>query len=875
MGRKIYTYTERENLYKCSFWQELKNIPQIVVSNDMKRCLKGKDKKGKPQGIFKSDRNFSVASFDDLKRIILSEWNKPENKYLLRASISRLMKRMIEKSEDEVKKNWLRGCKKNIGGMIDSIQILEEANVIPDDLKYCVNADIQLLKEVWIYLLENETVIGDFKKKMKVLENPDNMCKILAALFALPENTVIDKVVIHGFYYITPIQERVMDLMEKCGIELIFLFPYDSRYGFANEIWRKTYWGIKYENKWISEVTNESDPAGEIFEGCSIEPKNKIVIIEYGSMLDLANGIYKSRNVGSGIYSGNQSEANEILQDFYPEEYGKRRLLAYPIGKFIWCINDMWDEERNEIILTEKKLLECFSSGWLAKDGNNGKEYVEDVVNLMPFFRDCVSISEWGKRMNVLEDIHKNSFSEIPKKNDEVESRWQRVMGNPLGSYSQFSVLPERAHVVMELIRHMLFIAKELFTSDGEIQIADHIKKLRKIIAEIDVTDEVYVEEREIVNRILLKIQNDTTSKIKCFPEDAASALELYLNDVFDDGEIVNDVGDVVYPMFHTESANYLFGKAHICMCDSNSMPGGKASVPWPLSMGAIELLYEKTHKELLGNLIAVKNNHGLANRYFMYSALKCKEVTISWVSKINEKGREASPYIGLISEATNTKIWKVNSTRIGKETFEITSPSEAAVSCYKTEDIPNVVPKEAKMDFMVCPLRYLYGYLLDERPKFQSEFIQSRSIYSLVVAISNLLDSKESGLDEIFDNVTELFPGLQSSDKKAIYKSLTDRTVSDDDGLTGMDEEGGMYFSEERLRVHFPDWKSLKSAIREYGKIGTNEGEKEITFKKPSASYISEGHMSKSHPCSYCPNVEWCKYALFPRDKEKIYGKA
>ena len=72
------------------------------------------------------------------------------------------------------------------------------------------------------------------------------------------------------------------------------------------------------------------------------------MILEYNSMLDFVNGLAKSRNVGSGVYSGNHTESNDIMRGFYPEYFGKRKFLAYPIGKFIWCINDMYDEEHGE-----------------------------------------------------------------------------------------------------------------------------------------------------------------------------------------------------------------------------------------------------------------------------------------------------------------------------------------------------------------------------------------------------------------------------------------------------------------------------------------------------------------------------------------------
>ncbi|WP_035766755.1 hypothetical protein [Butyrivibrio sp. NC2002] len=876
MARKIYTYDNREKLYECGFWKELETIPQIVVSNDMKRCLKGKDKRGKMQGIFKNNKSFNVASFDDFKKIILSDWNDPENRYTMYVLASKYIKQLVSESENEERRQWLLGCRKNIGEMIESIETLEEADLTPENLDMCLDDKLELLRDVWNYLIENDETILKFKRKMEVLSRAEYMQKILSALFAIPETVKIDKVVYHGFFYITPIQERIMMIMEKCGIELIFLLPYDSRYPFAHEIWRETYSESVYPSysEWVCETTCKTDVNGELFEGRKVELNNNIQIIEYNTLFDFVNGIRKSRGVGSGIYSANNAGANDIIRAFYPEEYGKRKLLAYPIGRFIWCINDMYDEEHNEIVLSEKNLMECFSSGWLSHNGKNGKNYMEDLVNVLPFFIDCESAASWEERIEILREIHEQCIPNITNENQTIE-RWQKLMGNPLGSYSQFSVPVDRVKIVIDLIKHLLSIATFLFSENSEIELVEHINRLKTIISINELSGDIYDEEREIASRILIKIQNDTRSQVRCFPEDAARALELYLDAVFDDGEVVNEAGDVVFPMYHTMTADYLYGKAHVCLCDNDSMPGGKAGFPWPLDIKLIEKLYTATGNRLLKNMMDVKRNLPLANRYFMYSALKCKEVILSWYSDPNGKEVSPSPYIGLIRSANGVTEW--NPKRIKVKDYAVVSPAYVAqpVSKYKTEDLRQEVPKEAKMDFAVCPLRYLYGYLLNDRPVFQSEFVQKRSIYSLVVAISNLPGVKGIGLDEIYRNVSGLFPGMRESDKKEIYKSLTERKPFEDNDITGMDFEGDLYFTEERLRVHFPDWKSLKNAIQEYGKIGTKEGEKEISFKKPSASYISEGRMSKSHPCSYCPNIEWCKHSLYPRDKEKIYGKA
>ena len=192
----------------------------------------------------------------------------------------------------------------------------------------------------------------------------------------------------HGFYYFTPIQERIMRLLEKVGVQLIFLFSYDDKYPYANEIWRKTYSiekGYPETRFWNMEHTNNVEPYGEIFEGRKAKISNKLQMKEYASVMEFVHGMKHAIEQEYYIYSSNANMANQILRDFYPEQYGERKILSYPIGQFVNTLNKMWDEDLQDIVLDEDKLMDCFSSGWLAIDGVSGKQYIQDLMYIIPF----------------------------------------------------------------------------------------------------------------------------------------------------------------------------------------------------------------------------------------------------------------------------------------------------------------------------------------------------------------------------------------------------------------------------------------------------------------------------------------------------------
>lgn len=269
--------------------------------------------------------------------------------------------------------------------ILSSIVLLEEADISPTDIRSLGDRNIELLLNAWKYLMEYDPAIKEFHAHMKELENRKNWDPIFNKVFGRAD---IHTLVFHGFYYFTPLQERIIRLLECVGIKLIFLFPYDEKYPYANEIWRKTYSvnnGYPNISDWHMERNDKKESYGEIFEGRKAKAPNKLRIKEYASVVEFVHEMKHAKEQGYFIYSSNANAANDILRDFYPEEYGERKLLSYPIGQFVSTLNQMWDEDLQNIILDENRVIECFASGWLAVNGVSGKQYMQDLVRIMPF----------------------------------------------------------------------------------------------------------------------------------------------------------------------------------------------------------------------------------------------------------------------------------------------------------------------------------------------------------------------------------------------------------------------------------------------------------------------------------------------------------
>ena len=505
MSRKVYTYTDLTKLNTSKNFLELIKYPQITVSSDLRKCLNGKIEIDRVQGLVSDVANFKVTEFHTFATAIDEEWNTDKSKFNEMIILSEFVRRKLDEAGENTKqRNWMVGCMRNIDSMLSSIILLEQANVRPDDINISGNRNLQLFVEAWKNLTEKDPAITNFRAKMRDMTSKEAWKRVFKTALNMESLDGIDTIVFHGFYYITPHQERIMTLLEQAGFNLIFLIPYDERYPYVYEIWDETYSvqrGYEPKSSWHIEKSSAADPYGEIFEGKTAQIHNSLEIKEYASIMEFVNDVKHFREKGFSLYSADFKSANQILKDYFPEEYGDRKILSYPIGQFISTLNHMWDEDKQTIAIEADKLIECFSSGWLAVNGISGKQYMQDLLYILPFFNGCHTIEEWENRIDLFREIERSAIApfEVDLDPDISIFRWQEAIGSPLKNFSVFAVETEKLDVILSLIKQLLDMARELFGKNDIVRVYDHIRTLDSILKKHELSQELYAEERELI----------------------------------------------------------------------------------------------------------------------------------------------------------------------------------------------------------------------------------------------------------------------------------------------------------------------------------------------------------------------------------------
>lgn len=878
MSREIYTYTDLEKLPESKQFAEIKKYPIVTVSSDLEHCMKGRYEFDRVNGIFRTDELVRVVDFHKLVNLIDWDWRTDQTKFNEMVILSEFVRGKMEQAgKDKARRNWYVGCMRNLGRMLSSIRLMEECCVVPEDLEPARDRNMALLIDAWRCLYDRDPLIAKHRSRMNAMSNKAAWKTVLESAFHMTDASAVDTLVFQGFYYITPHQEYVMQKLEESGFRLVFLIPYDVRHPFVHEIWDRTYAeqnGYPPKSAWHMEKDPDANPWAEIFEGKDVHLPNKVQIREYASVMEFVDDVKQIRKKGYTLYSHEYQTVNRILQDYFPEEYGERKILSYPIGQFIGNLNQMWDEERQTIILDEELLIECFSSGWLAKGGVSGKQYLQDLFYILPFFTGCRTPVEWEKRIDLLKQIKRDVLSafHVEEDMDPAIARWQEASANPLTYISTFSVQEEKLDVILDLIQQLLQMAKDLFRGNQTLEIQDHVRNLDYILRQNEVSDELYTEERELVAEIFETLTRPSDFTARCYPSDISKALSIYINGKLSEGEIQTTRIGMVNPMYFIDAACIKNkGRVHICFCDVDSMPGKNKDYIWPLSESIVRKCMENTGKSLLRNLMHIMEVSSIANRYFMYIALRNKDVQISWVNCINEKLLAPSSYIKLVEESAGlihqpAKRYDISFSQVADSAW-----ASETIKPYHYDEMPMGTIKEARMDYVLCPMRYVLSYVVDRYPTYQSAFQQNYALNAIISAVGYLLDKDGTTTDDVYRNLMTLFPNLRRIEKRQVYDYIGNDHGEHDMDYGNRTQIGKWYVTDERLKIHYPGQYSRKLAYDLYGKQSTPDKKDGMhLFSQMDTTDLKKN--AARDICAFCPHINNCRNALFHDDQERMY---
>lgn len=926
---KVYTYANPFSINKAEYWDEIRNLPQLCISQTlvegMKACY--------------GRKSFTVlTTIQSFLNEFYKEWeNSPENDITQYTELSDYISNITNE-------NIKRSMKFNKKEVLEALKYCIELGLEPERFKKLNDEQLEFINiykdiknsDVWNKLDLRTTperyeelnkclinlIIKDINKELgynnietskekrrselqyKIQElKSKNKKKNKSPLRRQREEIIINdkidlyehfiklnenenliftkSIVIHGVHQFTPAIWNIVNHLEKLNVEVIFLINYDKNFKRIYNTWERIYHHLtgkfnfdKYSTEDGFAHKDLGRKMGDLLEGKRIirsDPGTKFNVFDnLTSFSDYVSDIYKTAQEEKKLKGGGRStlsymskqfyavssqSVNDVLKTQYPEQYGEKHFLSYPIGAFILGLYNMWNADSNRLEIDETNLRECLSIGFWKTDLNITPISIYDRINL--YFKNVNTLEEYIER---IKDLKKNKYSLSKNK----------VMDEYFSKMTIYSVTMEELAYFESVLLDLKDISNRVFNidSNNKVNYAKHFKKLMDIILQKSEENSEYIDEAELqlVKEIADKLNSSANLKVNGAVEDLKEAIHFYLSRRKDDLDVS---ADWIVRDFEQIDGGVLLSKDardktyHYAMLSDKNMKGKEKQIfKWPLSNEMIEG-YDEYHSGI-DLIVTAKKEYKNFLRYSLFYGMYFLNGNIELSFIENCEGEKEIPYFIL--------------TMIGFKPERIITDevddSEKAIRKFPDDLIDHSlsVSELDRQMYSICPGKYLYNSIMNNKFYYRNEF-QCRYYYIILLRIltwqksvgkgfkeaCSILESINNDLEKFLPFWNEVdFIDIKHKVKQDMEMDLVDNKVKDYDS------------NEDYIK------KKLNFLVARYD---DNEGQNLMKFRRNTVEdvrlFLAKNNlnvfnnMANEKICQYCNQREVCLYEFIEGDED------
>lgn len=793
MSIVIYTYHDPYKIDQEPYWNKVKNCPYFcsaqTLVNGLRKHYKGKFDGGR------------VATVKILTDSLYEDWASPAWIVRQHTDIDNIINGELSTALTEIeKRNIGRAFLFNRDDVFESIRTMFALNVdINAVLREKLTKEQEYILDIYKKILSSDKR-GDFFLAQSLSEEEINtgLQKAMTAIQKDYDTSGVDTstIVIHGVHQFTPITLRAIDELQKYK-NVILLFNYQKQYKNVYQTWFDIYSAfdckiVDYDRAEFTPKDTASvsykgnvlaDQLGKLVNGQkkAITVDQPYEIIEFDNMTEFAGyvaDIFEEAEhedptrpmscMREQIYAANSS-ANDILKIYFPEQFGERQFLNYPIGHFFIAIADMWDPENNEILITDiNDIRECLGANILAE--NTSGELVSIFGRIRVLFDGCTSIKQMRKR---LKSLKKNT----KYLTDSIEQEY-------VSHISYYAVSKNEIEKIDRALEELDDIAA-YFYEDFENKAHNFRKFYRKLKnylqTDILADRELSEEFADILKRVLMRLEEveniDASASFECLK----STMSIYLLQETKPGESANWIvrnfeqidGDVLRSGHEDPNIIYHFA----CLEDEDIGAVKKAEFPWPLNNDFFEVAQNPVDWKYQ---VYVKccNEYKNFKRYALIYGLEFNRAKfkLSYVKHDGDKERE--PYYLL--KILGLKKTKYLSTKVGKR---LEDSSKIGVKGNGT----GIFSPYDYYRFRICKYRFLTETLIESNTVYKDNFLLLKY---MEVMLENAIKEDMQGkpiseailiqkLDDEYGELKKYFPFAQNVNRIDVINNIRNRLVN------------------------------------------------------------------------------------------------
>lgn len=793
---KIYTYENPYEITKASYWKDIEDYAHLCVSQTLVQGL---------TNLYGRDSFWIINTIETFLEHLnyYNTWtNSPENdikQYLaLTEEVKNVQQPNIKKAMRFNQKELHQSLRFLSELDLDANQFQEEDLTMEqkvfltiyrnlhetapwaaiNELQYLSEDEV---KDCFLELLNNEE--KKEKKKLnqklsrvqrRIVEKNVKNLEEINERFCQSIDQPIKGIVFHGIHQFSALQLKLFKQLEEMGIEVIFLINYHQGYMRVFETWEKVYqWTDlpmkKNENNdRFQSFDNIGKGIGRLLKGDITEAVfDNVTFYKYDNLTTFADHIanlFEQALVSTDdgkrkfdgkvlsrmdeqFYASNNEQINELLQAYFPEQFGDKHFLSYPIGQFILGLYNMWEEDERTLKVSSSILRECLSINFFEEEDQPSPLEIYNKIEL------------YFKQKETLEDFT-IALNELIKIVNSIE-RGQIEFGEELKGFSFYNVSFDELRYFQRVMWVLSDIARQLFDHqrNGYVNYKEHYRKLIEIIQDKTKKDALISEkEQELVTSLVSQFENLHELEIEGTIDDLKETIHFYLN-----RKNIENSANWIVRNFEQIDGGVLLSKVkgtrnkkyHFAMLSNKKMKRSiNDSLSWPLSEAFFDS-YQEEVKEVNVVLCSLREySHFLRYSLFYGTYYLENETIFSFIE--NSEGEKDTPYFLLEMLGLSYKIRELSQTR-----FNVGENGNQRVLEERIINVGDLAPfATAELQkFSTCSYRYILDHLLEKKSYFQSEYhcrLYYTSLLYKKAAVKYFIENDSDDYEEIVKEVNQ-----------------------------------------------------------------------------------------------------------------------
>lgn len=746
MGIKIYTYSNPYDINRESYWNEIKDCAHFCVSQTMVNGL---------EEVYPHLKNGGyLTTMRILLNSLYADWEDENTRVKQIMEVDNAINN-IPMYDDE-SGNARRSLEYNTKSLVKCIRLFKELGLSADSFDVLhLNTDQRYLVEIYKYISKREHSVFKF---VRVLGEENINELILDALHNKHKDQPyqnLDKktIVIHGIHQFSPAMLCAIEDIAKYK-NVVLLFNYQEQYKTIYQTWlniyslfdKKIIFSKELEFKPISLMVDSypcntlADNIGTLSNG-ELDVKtgilDKLEVIEFENITEFAGycaALFENarkankqkggktlvlQDMTEQLYSAS-GKVNDILRAYFPEQFGERHFLDYPIGHFFVAIMEMWDSENMCVKVDEMSLIkDCLESGiieekrhsQLLNTFNIVESYIEKETTLKGVIR---GLKKLRKYVNPDEEkLQRIGFLNVEKEDlDDLRGALEELNKIIIGFFEDFGDGGDNFNRFYRRIHD--FIVKR--TQDMESMDKEMKEVITKLLTRIN------------------KIDLPDTGTFTCLKQTMSFYLSQDDSLLHGANWIVRDFeqidGDILRSTKQkADKTCYHF----CCLSDKDICAAKDECLPWPLDINFFEYSYEpleQNYQIFLKSKMEFKNFKRYALLYGLeFNRIGCK---LSYVKSEGHKDNELYHLIKMLG----VKVRKYHN-----------DSYESYVPFFKYDkDTIDRIPEFSAIDrlkYIVCPYKFALESLVQGKTIYRERFL---IIFYLRILLKNNIQFSHAG---------------------------------------------------------------------------------------------------------------------------------